>query len=313
MSRQVYILVQEDEELYIKELLQRRFHFSSRLIRKLKVEGGVFVNDQPVRLRQKGRAGDVLQVRFPKEVSYFEPENIPLDVVYEDDDLLVVNKQPGLVVHPTKNYQTGTLANALAFFMQQSGKSFKIRFVNRLDRDTSGLILIAKNAHCQKHISDQMDRKQVRKCYRAIVHGGPDREEGIIDLPIHKDPDHVARRKVMDQGYPSVTRYRVLERFDSGTEQGRSSGYTLLELTLETGRTHQIRVHLSHRGWPVVGDELYGSLYGYTLENELMKRQALHAYELELTQPSIGERIRVKAELPEDMTQCLREIRSIDS
>jgi 23S rRNA pseudouridine1911/1915/1917 synthase len=313
MSHQIYTLVQEDEELYIKELLQRRFHFSSRLIRKLKVEGGVFVNDQPVRLRQKGRAGDVLQVRFPKESSYFEPEDISLAVVYEDDDLLVVNKQPGLVVHPTKNYQSGTLANALAFLMRQSGKNYKIRFVNRLDRDTSGLILIAKNAHCQKHISDQMDRKQVRKCYRAIVHGRPEQEEGIIDLPIDKDPDHAARRKVTDQGYSSLTRYRVLERFDSGQDQGRISGHTLLELTLETGRTHQIRVHLSHMGWPVVGDELYGSLYGYTPDNDLMKRQALHAYELELTQPSTGERIRIKAELPEDMMQCLREIRSIES
>ena len=311
MDHQTYILVEEDEELYIKELLQRRFHYSSRLIRKLKAEGGVSVNGKPARLRQKGRAGDVLRVRFPRESSYFEPEDIPLAVVYEDDDLLVVNKQPGLVVHPTKNYQTGTLANALAFWMQKREVDYKTRFVNRLDRDTSGLILIAKNAHCQKAIADQMDRQQVRKCYLAIVHGCPDQEEGIIDLPIDKDPDHAARRKVMDPGYASRTRYRVLERFAGSAGGGQIPGYGLLELTLESGRTHQIRVHLSHMGWPVVGDELYGSLYGYTPENDLMKRQALHACELELTQPSTGERIRVEAELPEDMAQCLREIRSI--
>lgn len=312
MDQQTYTLVKEDEELYIKELLQRRFHFSSRLIRKLKVEGGVFVNGKPARMRQKGRAGDVLRVSFPRESSYFGPEDIPLAVVYEDDDLLVLDKQPGLVVHPTKNYQTGTLANALAFHMQSRGVNYKIRFVNRLDRDTSGLILIAKNAHCQKDIADQMDRQQVRKCYRAIVHGQPEQDEGVIDLPIGKDPDHAARRKVMDQGSPSVTRYRVLERFAAGPGQGQIPGYSLLELILETGRTHQIRVHLSHMGWPVVGDELYGSLYGYTPENDRMKRQALHACELQLTQPSTGERIRIGADLPEDMRQCLQKIRSID-
>lgn len=311
MDHKTYILTSEDETLYIKELLQRRFHFSSRLIRKLKVEGGVFVNEKPARMRQKARAGDVLRVRFPEESSYFEPEDIPLDVVYEDGDLLVINKQPGLVVHPTKNYQSGTLANALAFLMRQKGDDYKIRFVNRLDRDTSGLILVAKNAHCQKHISDQMDRQEVLKCYKAIVHGIPEEQEGTIDLPIGKDPEHAARRAVLESGYSSVTRYRVLERFAAGPGQGSVPGYTLLGLTLETGRTHQIRVHLSHKGWPVVGDELYGSLFGYTPENDLMKRQALHAFELELTQPSTGERISLRAALPGDMEACLRGLKGM--
>lgn len=305
-----YELNREDEALYIRELLKRRFRFSSRLIRKLKVEGGVFVNESAVKMNEKGRAGDILGVAYPKETSYFEPENIPLDVVYEDVDLLVVNKQPGLVVHPTKNYQTGTLAHALAFYIKEGNQSYKIRFVNRLDRDTSGLMIIAKNAHCQDFLSKEMKEDRIVKKYVAVVHGVIDENEGIIDLPIDKDQQHVARRKVMKGGYDSRTHYKVLERFDVQNTGGNIPGYSLLELKLDTGRTHQIRVHLTHIGHPIVGDELYGQLYGYEQLPDWMPRQALHAAVLEFKQPTTGEWISVNAQWPQDIKKCLEKIKA---
>ena len=306
----IYKLKKEDEELYIKELLQRRFCFSSRLIRKLKAEGGVFVNKKAVKMKEKGRAGDVLSVVYPKETSYFEAENIPLDVIYEDADLLVVNKQPGLVVHPTKNYQDGTLANALAFYLNKNGQAYKIRFVNRLDRDTSGLIVIAKNSHCQDFLTKEMKQNRVIKKYLAVVYGVIEEDDGIIDLPIDKDQDHVARRKVLEGGYNSITHYKVVERYYPKNPGGDNPGYSLLELKLDTGRTHQIRVHLTHIGHPIVGDELYGALYGYGEILEWMPRQALHAISLEFKQPATGETIKLESALPDDIISCLERIKT---
>ena len=215
-----YRLTEADEGLYVKEVLQRRFSLSSRLMRKIKISGQIALDGQKARLRDKGRSGQMLTVSFPKESSYFDPENIPLDVVYEDDDLLVVNKQPFLVVHPTKNYQSGTLANALAYRLQERGESWKIRFINRLDRDTSGLVLVAKNGHAQDAVSAQMEQGTTEKKYLALVHGLFEETEGRIDAPIDKDPDHKARRMVREDGYPSVTLYKVLDSWNAGSRPG---------------------------------------------------------------------------------------------
>ena len=304
-----YTLTTEDESLYIKEVLQRRLKFSSRLMRKLKVhEGGLLLDGKAARMKDKGRAGQKLSVRYPEETSYFEPEDIPLDVPYEDEDLLVVNKQPGIVVHPTKGYQTGTLANALVFRMNQQGVSYKPRFVNRLDRDTSGLVIVGKNSHTQDFLMHQMEKDRVEKTYMAIVHGvvGRPGDTGTVDQPIDKDPDHVARRHVTPTGYPSVTHYQVLATsdFDAG-QGGKCKGYSLLKLRLETGRTHQIRVHMTYIGHPLVGDELYGQLYGYAEVPSWMPRQALHAARLHFEHPSEGKTVDVSAELPEDMRKCI--------
>lgn len=309
-----YTIAPEDEGLYIKEILQRRFAVSSRLMRKIKVSGEIALDGRPARLRDKPRAGQRLTVAFPQESSYFEPEDIPLDVVYEDEDILAVNKQPFLVVHPTKNYQSGTLANALAFRLSQRGESWKIRFVNRLDRDTSGLILVAKNGHAQDALSRQMAQGLTEKRYIALVHGLFDESEGRIDAPIDKDPDHKARRCVRPDGYPSTTLYKVLKSWDAadlgpdfapwaGTK--RLDGFSLVAFTLLTGRTHQIRVHSTHLGHPIAGDELYGQLFGYELGTDILNRQALHAYHLAFDQPLSGRRIDLEAPLPEDMRRCI--------
>ena len=312
-----YVWTKEDEGLYVKEVLQRRFAVSSRLMRKIKTSGQIALDGRAARLRDKGRTGQTLTVAFPEESSYFEPEDIPLDVVYEDSDLLVVNKQPFLVVHPTKNYQSGTLANALAYRLQEKGERWKIRFINRLDRDTSGLVLVAKNGHAQDAVSSQMEKGTTVKKYLALVHGLFEEPDGRVDLPIDKDPDHKARRMVKEDGYPSTTLYKVLQSWDvpdlgpdfsPWTGEKRIGGYSLVELTLLTGRTHQIRVHMTHLGHPIAGDELYGQLYGYEAGTDVLDRQALHACSLKLAQPMTGEPIELKTAMPADMAECIERI-----
>ena len=312
-----YVWTKEDEGLYVKEVLQRRFAVSSRLMRKIKTSGQIALDGRAAKLRDKGRTGQTLTVAFPKESSYFEPEDIPLDVVYEDSDLLVVNKQPFLVVHPTKNYQSGTLANALAYRLRENGERWKIRFINRLDRDTSGLVLVAKNGHAQDAVSSQMEKGTTVKKYLALVHGLFEEPEGRIDLPIDKDPDHKARRTVREDGYPSTTLYKVLQSWDvpdlgpdfkPWNGEKRIEGYSLVELTLLTGRTHQIRVHMTHLGHPIAGDELYGQLYGYEAGTDVLDRQALHACSLKLAQPMTGEPIELKTAMPADMAECIERI-----
>ncbi len=308
-AQSIYTLTIEDEDLCMREILRRRMGFSGRLVKKIKYDGQLFLDGKPVQMRDKGRRGEVLKAVYPEESSYFEPQDIPLDIVFEDDNLLIVNKQPGIVVHPTKNYQTGTLANGLAKYIADSGQSWKIRFVNRIDRDTSGLVIVAKDPHSQDVLSEQMKKDQIIKRYIAIVHGIVE-SDGTVDLPIMKDPDHVARRRVDAAGYPSVTHYKVLERFPAEHgSTGLIDGYSLLELKLDTGRTHQIRVHMSHIGYPLLGDELYAGLYGYSELPQRMPRQALHSVSLEFPHPWGKGTVKVSSELPADMAEAIEYLR----
>lgn len=306
MANYEYILTKEDEALYVKEILQRRLSFSSRLRRKLKITGGIFINGAPVWLNARAKAGDVLTVDFPEEESYFEPQDLPVGIAYEDDDLLIADKPAGMVVHPTKNFQDGTLANALAWHIKQSGRSWKVRFVNRLDMNTSGLVIAAKNAHAQDFLNHEMDKGRVKKIYIALAHGilGVPGYCGTVDAPIDKDPSHVARRHVTPDGYPSVTHYRVLQTF--APREGAPDGFSLLALRLGTGRTHQIRVHMTHIGHPLVGDDLYDAVCGYG-ETPWMPRQALHAAHLEFQHPVSGEPVIADAPLPDDIAAVLPE------
>lgn len=306
MAESKYIVTKEDEGRYVKEILNLRMQLSSRLLKKIKVSGDILLNGKHVNVRARVYEGDEVRAVYPDEQSYFEPQDIPLDVVYEDEDLLIVNKQAGLIVHPTYNFPDGTLANALAFRMKERGEVYKLRFVNRLDMYTSGLIIIAKNAHCQDFISNEMKENRVIKKYKAIVHGiMPD--SGTIDKPIDKDPNHIARRIVTPTGYPSVTHFKTEKIFPDAV-YGAIRGFSLVDLKLDTGRTHQIRVHLTDMGHPLVGDELYAQLYGYDVNPEWMPRQALHSYYLEFEHPRDGHIVRAEAELPSDMTYCLEYI-----
>jgi 23S rRNA pseudouridine1911/1915/1917 synthase len=292
-----YTVTIEDEtkELQVKELLRHQFNFSSRLRTKIKKHRGVMLNGSPAEPWAVPKAGDVIAISIPDEVSYFIPEAIPISPIYEDDDLLIINKQPGVVVHPTNGHPDHTIANGVTQYMEDTNQSFKIRFINRLDRDTSGLLALGKNSHAQDGFVKQMKSGLVEKRYLAVVKGILSEDEGTIDEPLGRpDPDQV-HRGVVAGGNPSVTHFRVIKRFDTG--------YTLLELILETGRTHQIRVHLSHLGYPIVGDTLYG-----TSDDSLIKRQALHAESLSFLHPVTGKPLTLKAPLPEDMNELLNRI-----
>jgi 23S rRNA pseudouridine1911/1915/1917 synthase len=295
-SKFEYIIKENDKELPIKELLKRNFGFSSRLMTKLKVNDCVRLNGSLIKMYQKGNPGDCISVSLPREKSDFGPENIPISVVYEDEDLLIINKQPGYVVHPTKGHPCHTIANGIMNYMLENQKHFKIRFINRLDMDTSGLLAIAKNSHCQDDMSKQMSENGVTKKYVAVVRGVIEDEEGTVDLPIDREHEDHVKRAVIQDGFPSVTHYKVLERFEKG--------YTLVELVLETGRTHQIRVHLSHIGYPIVGDVLYGEASVWLIE-----RQALHAKYLSFRHPFTGVFMELEAPLPADMQELLEKIR----
>ncbi len=293
MTEFIHKVTTEDEGLEIKDIMRNHFDFSARLRNKIKREKLVLLNDKQTAGWITPKVGDVIRITLPDEKSHFEPQAIPLYPVFEDDDILIINKQPGLIVHPTKGHPSGTVANALMHYMEQTSQSFKIRFVNRLDMDTSGLLVIAKNAYCQNDYTRQMKENLVEKRYIAIVKGIVESDNGTIDLPIGRpDPENV-RRGVMEGGSPSVTHYKVCERFPK-------KGYTMVELLLETGRTHQIRVHMSHIGHPVLGDWLYGG------DNILlMERQALHAARLSFTHPITKEKLMLTAPLPDDMKRAL--------
>jgi len=292
MSKFSYQIAHDDKERPVKELLRRHFTFSSRMMTRLKQNGGILLNGQPVKLHIIPKAGDVITINLPDEKSHFQPQPVPVIPVYEDEDLLIVDKLPGYVVHPTKGHKEYTMANGIAQYMLDTNQSFKIRFINRLDMDTSGLLFIAKNAHCQKEIIKQMNENRTTKKYLAIVCGIISENTGTIDLPIGKPNPEGAARSVIESGYPSKTHYTVIQRFEKG--------FSLVELLLETGRTHQIRVHMSHIGHPIVGDPLYGE------ENHgLIKRQALHAAELSFYHPLTGKFTQAKAQMPADMQKLV--------
>lgn len=293
-GRLVFQIDKEHEGLELKEILYDQMKLSSRLIRKLKRTKNILVNGSRIAFHAKMRKGDRVEVIMEEESNQFEPQDIPIDVVYEDMDLLILNKQPGLVVHPTKGHPIGTLANAIVYYMQTQKESFKIRFVNRLDRDTSGLIMIAKNPYIQQELSKQMIDHQVEKRYLAVVKGALAPEKGTIDAPIGRPDPEAITRMVFEGGQPSVTHYEVVEQLRDAA---------VVRLRLETGRTHQIRVHMSHIGHPIIGDELYGGK-----ADTLIDRQALHAEILRFTHPRTGESIEVKANIPQDMLDLISKL-----
>ena len=293
MSKFVFDVEEKDSGRSIKDILRNELGFSKRLRAKLKN------NPQLVRLNGVEAAGwiplktgDQITIDFPQEVSSFVPENIPLDIIYEDDDLLILNKQAGIVCHPTKGHPIHTISNGVQHYIDTNKREFKIRFINRLDMDTSGVLAIAKNSHSQDAVVKQMKLNLVEKKYLAVVKGIIEEDLGTINQPIGQPDPLLVQRGVVEDGDECTTHFKVVSRY--------SKGYTLVELLLETGRTHQIRVHLAHLGHPIVGDHLYG-------EDEpfLIERQALHALSLSLKHPVTGSPMVFQAPIPKDIEKLI--------
>lgn len=265
-------------------------------------EGRVLLNGKPVKAGTRLRAGDRVQVEEPPlEPALVQAEAIPLDVAFEDANLLVVNKPQGMVVHPAPGNPTGTLVNALLHHCQDlSGVGGVARpgIVHRLDKDTSGLLVVAKHDAAHQALAAQIAAKTALRQYWAVVRGHLDPQEGRIEAPIARHPTHRQRMAVVPGGRPAATRWRTLALY---------KGYSLIELTLETGRTHQIRVHLAHLGHPVVGDPVYG---GETRLPVKLAGQALHARRLAFTHPMSGERLELEAEPPETFRKLLAYLES---
>lgn len=277
------------QPVLLKDLL-RRLNISLTLRRKLKQSpGAILVNDEPAAWLTTVNPGDTVTILWPGECRV-PPSPLPLAIVYEDESLLVIDKPAGLLVHPTSGPPEPTLANAVVHHLS-AGQHRPGGFhpLHRLDRNTSGLILIAKNPHVQ-HLLSGDGGKQITREYLALVSGAVRPAAGIIDAPIGRRPGSIIERMVNPDGQPATTLYETVRVL---------AGHCLLKLKLETGRTHQIRVHLAHIGHPILGDDLYGG------STEHIQRQALHAARLRFTHPLTGEQLDLSAPLPADMAGVL--------
>ncbi|MBU7318570.1 RluA family pseudouridine synthase [Paenibacillus oleatilyticus] len=328
-----YIVPTEDDGMVLRTILQKRMGVSRKLLSRLKLtEQGITVNGERKYIDVKVRAGDRVAARMETEASDdILPQPLPIDILYEDDELLVLNKEAGMIVHPTHGHYTDTLANGVVHYWREKGVSFRFRPVHRLDQETSGVLAVAKNPYVHQQISEEMQAHGLKKEYIALVHGVISSDEGTVDAPIDRNPLAPHVRIVTPTGYPAVTHYRVERRFHEAT---------LVRLWLETGRTHQIRVHMRHLGHPLLGDKMYGpggtadevelaSVEGVPVADRSatqqqaapsvcqagspasdygMERQALHACTLGLTHPVTRRRMEFHAPLPADMERCIKQL-----
>lgn len=279
--------------------------FSRSFIQKLFEKGKITVNGSVcTQKKYKASAGDLINIELPEpEKVEVQAEDIPLDIVYEDEDLLIVNKPAGMVVHPAPGNSSGTLVNALMHHCGDNLSSINgvIRpgIVHRIDKNTSGLLMVAKNDKAHNSLSQQLAEHSITRKYRAIVYNNIREDEGTVNEPIGRDPRNRLRNAVTDiNSRHAVTHYRVIERFGQ---------FTYIEAVLETGRTHQIRVHMSHIRHPLLGDELYGPV-----KNKLgASRQMLHAGVLGFVHPSSGEYMEFESPLPDDFRKVLNKLREL--
>ena len=273
-------------------------------IQKLIDSGDILVNNSIKKMSYKVQEGDVIQINVPEaREANIKPENIPIDIIYQDNDIIVVNKPKGLVVHPADGNPDGTLVNAIMAICKDglSGIGGELRpgIVHRLDKDTSGLLIVAKNDKAHRLMSEQIKNREVRKIYIALVKGVVSENEATIDMPIGRSTKDRKKMAVRKDGKEAVTHFRVLKRYPS---------YTLLEVKIDTGRTHQIRVHMAEIGHPVVGDMVYSSG-----KNEFgVEGQMLHAKSLDFKHPITGEQMHLEAPLPKYFEDVLDKLSSIE-
>lgn len=299
MKEQIDLQLGEQSGRIDKVLSQELADYSRSQIQQWLKDERVMVNGTTVKANYKVKTGDQVTIAVPEPtVLELTPENIPLEIVYEDEDVAVVNKPQGMVVHPSAGHPNGTLVNALLFHMQNlSSINDVIRpgIVHRIDKDTSGLLMIAKNDFAHESLAKQLKEKTSLRKYVALVHGVIPHEKGVIDAPIGRSKTDRKMQAVIEEGKPAVTHFQVLERF---------ADFTLVELQLETGRTHQIRVHMKYIGYPLAGDPVYGPKK--TLPG---KGQFLHAQVLGFEHPRTGEFLTFTAPLPEIFQKTLEKLR----
>lgn len=274
--------------------LTKKLGASKALIQKWNQSTAIKRNNTIADVNHKLEDKDRIYLHLFKEEEYgVLPENVPVNILYEDDHLIIVNKPAGMDTHPNEPNQKGTLANAVAFYYQLNGEQIRVRHIHRLDRDTSGAVIFAKHDLSQSILDQDLQVKKIKRTYLAIVKGKLSLLKGIIDKPIGRDRHHATRRRISPHGQKAITHYKV-EKYDPNLN------LSILSLQLETGRTHQIRVHLGSINHPIIGDTLYGG------SQDLIKRQALHAKQIALFHPLTYEKIEVEADIPTDILSLLR-------
>lgn len=290
-------LLESDTHCPLGNLLREDWKLPRKQVHLLFQHKDILVNGLPVAQHAKGEAGQELRLRvcLPEPFGV-EPVAEPLDVRYEDDHLLVVNKPAGVLLHPTEKHHQHTLDHLVAGHFARTDVQSKVRHVHRLDQDTSGVVLYAKHAWASALLDELLRERQIRRTYLAFVQGSMKTASGTINEPIGRDRNHPTRRRVTPTGDAAITHYQVRKRYD---------GATLIECSLETGRTHQIRVHLSHIGHPLLGDALYGG------KKMLIARQALHAARLQFPHPFGGQVVTVDAPLPPDLRALQNKLKEV--
>ena len=278
--------------LNVKDVLKNYFGISSRLLLKLKKNNSVYLNNFICNLNDLVSVGDTVSfcLNYEEDNSNIVATNIPLNIVYEDECLLIINKPPNIAIHPSMLHYDNSLSNGVKYYFNLIGLHKKIRPVNRLDRNTSGLVIFAKNEYVQEFLIKEMQSKTFSKEYLAILEGTLDKKQGTINAPIARKKDSIIERCIDNSGDNSITHYKVLKEFDN---------FSLVNFKLETGRTHQIRVHSSYIGHPILGDDLYGN------KSNLINRQALHSYKISFIHPKTREKMYFEIDIPQDMLNII--------
>lgn len=293
-SENIVVFEVQEDRLDLEDFLSSK-DISGRLFRKLYKAKQIYVNGKFKRKGLTLEKGAVVSIYMEDESENTKPEKMDIDIVYEDFDFLILNKQPNIVVHPTKSHQENTLSNGISYYFKEKGIKKKIRFVNRLDMDTTGILIVAKNPFAHQQMALQFESHKVEKKYQAIVDGIVEKDEDYIDLPIGREEDKSIRKTVTEEGQDALTKYTVIERYKDAT---------LLDVQIFTGRSHQIRVHLDHIGHPIIGDSLYDK------ESPYIDRQALHSYYLKVKHPRTKEDIEFIAPLPKDMEKLIDHLKN---
>lgn len=291
LMKLTYVVTNSDES--IKQILKNKFNMSDRFILKLKSSNSIYINGVPVFINYKIQVNDILTIieNSKEDSSNIVPNsNIKLNILYEDDFLLIVDKPSNLPVHPSILHYEDSLSNAVKYHFDKIDLYKKIRPVNRLDKDTSGIVIFAKNEYIQECLVKQMKQNVFKKKYLAVLSGILEKDSGTISAPIARKNDSIIEREIREDGDLAISHFKVLERFNN---------MTLVEYTLETGRTHQLRVHSKYIGHPIVGDSLYG------LQSSLISRQALHAYEVSFVHPINKEKMLIHSDLPDDIKKLI--------